>query len=372
MGSRVKIFDNLRNISGKTVPRRMVIFESDDWGSIRMPSLLAYQRLKSYNINLIGKDALRYNLNDSLATSSDLTMLFDIITSFKDNAGNPCIFTPITIVANPDFQKIQSSGFKEYHYEPFTQTLRKIKGCERSFELWEEGIRGKFFIPQMHGREHLNVNAWMKALLSGDEETHLAFNEGFWSFASKNEDLAGIDFQAAFFLSDPQEIGYHKRVIIEGLDLFFKIFKYKAEYFVPPNGQFNNSLNQVLVENGIKYRSVSKMQNESIGFGKSRKVINWLGKKDPSGLRYITRNCFFEPSQPGKDWIDSCLRDIEIAFRWKKPAIVSTHRVNYIGALNLNNRYKGLLQLRTLIKSIIKTWPDVEFISTTQLGNFWN
>jgi len=159
-----------------------------------------------------------------------------------------------------------------------------------------------------------------------------------------------------------------KQVLIEGVQLFKDIFKYNAEYFVPPNGHINNSLNETLYENGIKYRAVAKVQAEPLGNGETRMVLHWLGQKDRTGIRYLTRNCFFEPSHPGKDWIDSCLYEIQTAFRWHKPAIISTHRVNYIGRLRPENRDRGLKQLSALLKEIILKWPDVEFMTTPELG----
>jgi hypothetical protein len=83
----------------------------------------------------------------------------------------------------------------------------------------------------------------------------------------------------------------------------------------------------------------------------------------------ITRNCFFEPSDnKKKDWVNSCLYDITLAFKWHKPAVISSHRVNYIGALYKANRDNGLSQLKRLMMEIIKRWPDVEFLTSDSLG----
>jgi len=359
---------NISNIPGKTLQKKIIVFESDDWGSIRMPSLKVFEVLNKEGIDLKSRDAERYNLNDTLASSSDLEMLFEVLSALKDHLGNNAVFTPVSIVANPDFQKIKDSGLEQYFYEPFTDTLKRYSGCERSLDLWKEGIDNKIFVPQMHGREHLNVAAWMKALQNGDKQTRMAFDQSLWGFVPDRNKLPGVDFQAAFLLGDSSELEQHEKIIVEGLNLFEKLFGYKAEYFVPPNGPFNNDLNKTLVKNGIKYRSASKIQNEPLGNGETKKVIHWLGQRDRSGLRYITRNCFFEPSQPGKDWVDGCLNDIKIAFRWNKPAIISSHRVNYIGSLNPSNRDNGLQQLSKLLKRILKSWPDAEFMTTARLG----
>jgi hypothetical protein len=366
MGITSSLRQNLSNAYGKTNIRKILIIESDDWGSIRMPSLEAFERLERLGLNLRSVDAERYNLNDALATSHDLESLFEVLSSVHDIKGNCAVFTPVSIVANPNFQKIYDSGFQEYFYEPFTETLKRYPGCEHSFERWKEGIEKRLFIPQMHGREHLNVTAWMKALQTGENNTIQAFNERIWGFVPVT--YPEVDYQAAFLLNDPNELVYQKSVIYEGLQLFRELFGYEAEYFVPPNGPFNNSLNKTLAENGIRFRCASKIQNEPLGFGKKKKVVHYLGQKEKNGIRYITRNCFFEPSQKGKDWVDSCLNDIKIAFRWHKPAIISSHRVNYIGALNPVNRDTGLNQLSVLLKQISKNWPDVEFMTTPQFG----
>jgi len=71
----------------------------------------------------------------------------------------------------------------------------------------------------------------------------------------------------------------------------------------------------------------------------------------------------------GKDWVNSCLNDIDMAFRWNKPAIISSHRVNYIGALDPGNRENGLSQLKQLLKEVVSRWPDVEFMTSAELGD---
>src|SRR5690606_400030 len=91
------------------------------------------------------------------------------------------------------------------------------------------------------------------------------------------------------------------------------------------------------------------------------------GKKTSGGLIYYTRNCAFEPTDPGYLGIGLTLRQIEAAFRWGKPANISTHRVNFIGTLNEKNRDKGLKELRSLLKAIVLRWPDVEFMSSADM-----
>jgi hypothetical protein len=76
----------------------------------------------------------------------------------------------------------------------------------------------------------------------------------------------------------------------------------------------------------------------------------------------------FEPSREGTHLVDTCLKEIDTSFRWNKPAIISSHRVSFVGALYPENRDNGLRQLSELLKGIVKHWPDVEFMTTEELG----
>lgn len=362
------LFKQMSNIPGWTTPRHIVVIESDDWGSIRMPSKEVFMSLANSGIDWLSDPGFRFNKYDTLATSDDLASLFEVLSSNRDHLGRQAVITALSVVGNPNFEKIQESDFQEYHYEPFTETLKRYPGCENSFSLWMEGVNRKLFVPQFHGREHLNVQNWMKALKRRNKSAILAFNHKMWGVSTAEDPEIGIEFQAAFDFIDPEEIDYQKEIIVSGLGLFEDLFGYRARYFVPSNGPFSSKLESLCRMEGIKYIVKSKIEREPFGFGRTRLRLNWLGKRSKSGLTCITRNCIFEPSQTESDCIDSCLSDISNAFRWNKPAVISSHRVNYIGALYKENRNNGLAQLNLLLKKIIRIWPNVEFISSDELG----
>jgi hypothetical protein len=368
--TKAAILKNLSNIPGWRTKRKIVVFESDDWGTIRTSSVEAVDRLIEKKIDFISLDAQRYSYNDSLATTEDLSALFEVLTSVKDCNNHSAVFTALSLVANPDFHAIRESGFNQYFYEPFTDTLKRFPGCEGSFEFWKQGINSGIFIPQFHGREHLNIITWMHALKHSHRETLDVFNEGMWGYVNTFYDGRNINYQEAFNIHDPAEIPFLEEVLKDGLNLFGNLFGYRAKLFVAPNGPFPNILEKSLALNGITLISQSKVQNEPLGYGKTRKVIHYLGMKNNWNQIYLTRNSFFEPGSTLKsDWVGSCLKDIELAFRWNKPAIISSHRVNYIGSLNINNRQNSLKQLRELLIRTRALWPEVEFMSSDKLGD---
>ena len=353
------------NSIGYKTKRKIIVIESDDWGSIRMPSMQAFEQINKKGLDTSGA-SLRYNIYDTLADKNDLMLLFETLFSFCDAQGSHPVFTALSVVANPDFIKIRESEFNEYRYELFTTTLDRYYGSDNPFYLWMEGIKSQIFLPQFHGREHLNVAVWMKDLKQNDFEARIAFEQGCWGFNNKHP--YGISYQAAFELYYHEELVQQASIIEEGLNLFEKLFGYRASYFVPPNGPFNNHLEALAAVEGIRFMYSNKLQYEPQGKGKIKKRFHYIGQQNKYGQYYLTRNCFFEPSEQGKDWVDSCLRDIDNSFKWHKPAIISSHRVNYIGARYPSNRDSGLRQLKTLLYNILNKWPDVEFMTSDALG----
>ena len=355
----------IRNLYGWCTHRKVVVIESDDWGSIRMPSNRAFESISKKRLDSSGA-SYRFNTYDTLADKIDLMLLFETLSSFRDIHGNHPVITALSVVANPDFEKIRKNEYKEYFYEPFPRTLERYYGSDNPFPLWNEGIQNKLLLPQFHGREHLNVAVWMNALKQNDVEARIAFDNRLWGFNNKHK--YGITYQAAFDIENIDQLPYQKEIIKDGLNLFEKLFGYRASYFVPPNGPFNNQLEAVAASEGIRFMFAPKIQYEPLGEGKIKKRFHYPGQQNRHGQYYLSRNCFFEQSEPGKDWVDGCLNDINIAFRFHKPAVISSHRVNYIGALDPANRTRGLQQLKVLLGTILKTWPDVEFLSSVELG----
>lgn len=366
MNIKTKVSYILRNAIGSNINRKLIVFESDDWGSIRMPSLEAFERLKKEGLDLTAGDAERYNSTDTLASAQDLDSLLNVLSSVRDKNGRPALFTAMSVVANPDFDKIRASNFSEYFFEPFTDTLKRYEKID-AFDYWKKGMEERLFIPQFHGREHLNVAAWLRDLKNNERQTRKAFDEKLWGFSIGNK-----HYQAAFDLERHTDLAFQKTSLKTGLQLFKEIHGYKARFFVPPNGMFNNSLNETLSQQGIEFIGISKIQKEPQGDNVYKKKYHWLGQKNEFGQRYLTRNAFFEPNQPGTDWVSSCLRDIESAFSWGKPAVISTHRTNFIGSLDANNRDNSLKLLEILLKKIIAKWPEAEFASSVELGDLIN
>jgi hypothetical protein len=71
------------NVTGWHTNRKIVVIHSDDWGSIRMPSLKIRQRLQEHPLIDLNDPYSRF---DTLASEADLESLFEVLMSVKDSA----------------------------------------------------------------------------------------------------------------------------------------------------------------------------------------------------------------------------------------------------------------------------------------------
>ncbi len=364
------IAHNLYNIPGWRTNRKLVVIESDDWGAIRMPSREVYEQFLCEGIRVDRDPYCRY---DGLATKQDLEILFEALQSVKDKNGRHAVITADAVVANPDFERIKASGYREYYYEPITATLRKSPNHSGVFELWKEGISTRVFYPQFHGREHLNVKKWLQVLRDGkDRITRRAFELGTFGLTSNvSTDIQGT-YMGAFDSSLEEDIEEYGKIIQEGLDLFEQLFGYRSKSFIATTYTWHPLIETFLKDSGVEFLQGLASQHIPIDGGNifSYKKNNFQGRKSSIGLMYLMRNCFFEPThfRDKFDVVDECLSRVKMAFHWKKAAVISSHRLNFIGNIDQNNRTKNIVLFRKLLSEIVKRWPDVEFITSDQLG----
>jgi hypothetical protein len=367
-----KLVENLKyhlaNAQGWRTNRKIVVIESDDWGSIRSTNNDAVNKLRQSGLDV---EKCHYLRNDALESEEDLEHLFNTLKKFKDFKGNHPVITANVLVANPDFEKIEYSGFSNYYNESVTKTFKRSRNCDNSFALWKQGLQDQIFFPQSHGREHLNIPRWMHDLQSNNLDTRLAFDLRIFGLSANVSKVKRGSYLAAYDLGIRKSIYDRKSIVKEGLVEFEKLMGYRSKSFIAPNYVWDNEIEEAIFEGGVQFIQTSFKQNLSkYADDNHRSVRHYTGKVNKNNQIYITRNVYFEPSEnPEVDWVGLALKQMDIAFTWGKPAVISSHRVNFIGSINESNRMSSLSSLEILLSTMIKRWPKVEFITSAQLGS---
>ena len=154
------------------IDEKIVVIESDDWGSIRTSNREAYDFLLNKGYKMLNSPYSK----DALERNSDLEELYNTLLKFKGGDGNSPVFTANTIMANPDFNKIKEDNFNKYYYQNVNETCNSYESSDRVIGLWKDGLNNGIFIPQLHAREHVKYWTWLKDLKKSKNEALLTFN----------------------------------------------------------------------------------------------------------------------------------------------------------------------------------------------------
>jgi hypothetical protein len=355
----------------------IVVIESDDWGSLRTKDINAREKLNQISTSA-QKD--RFTQLDSIATQEDLELLFEVLQSVKDRNGNPACITANVCTANPDFQAIKDSGFQEFYYKPFTKTLDEYSQNDSLFKTWQKGIEEKVFAPQLHGREHVHALAWLEELKAGNKDLLKAFDLEAWGIPYKALNTQRrSNLQASLDLYGLEnEIEFQNKWINDSITIFSNAFGFRARSFIAPAYIWHSGIYTSLEKGGINALQGIKLQYKPAVNSKQlyNRIPHYTGQKTKhTGIFYTTRNAFFEPLSKEykilpseEEMVTITMKSVNKAIQSKKPAIIGSHRINFVGRLNKKYRDNNLKSLKTILHKIVESYPDVEFMDSGQLS----
>jgi hypothetical protein len=353
------------NARGNRFNKKIVVFESDDWGAIRIPNIETRDEL--FERGLTRKED-PFSQFDSLETTEDYKALFEVLKKHTDKNGHYPVITANFILNNPDFYKIAANDFKKYYSESFIETYKKYPDSEKAWEVLNKGINDQLIVPQFHGSEHLNVVRWMKNLKAGDERFQFAFDKECYAIDEIGNENRRQNLMAAYDYNNDLELDFVQKSIRKGLDQFEDVFGFKSLTTISPCYVWDSKVEQEMLKEGVKAFQGSFLQNYPIPGESFKKKYRYIGQKNKDEQLYFVRNCLFEPSlNTNIDWVSKCMESIDIAFKWGKPAIIGTHRINFSGRLDAEQRDNNLKLLEQLLIKIKEKWPDVKFTDSPSL-----
>ena len=366
--SKRRISDYVKNARGWRTSSRLVALAVDDYGSVRTASPHAWKQLESAGL-AVSNQMDRF---DAVETRDDLAALFEVLGAVRDSKERPAVFTAYTLSANPDFEQIRADG-KRYHFETVPRTFEQLAAEQPTayggaWSLWQEGMAKGLIRPQFHGREHYNIELLEKKLAAQAWDLLTNLECSSMAGIGRETTMPGVGFTEAFGLHDKASLSAHRQILEDGLNLFEQVWGFRSETFTPPAQKLHPSLYPVAEAGGVVSIDKPLRCVRPMGDGTSQREVNRSGRQKGQGHVTVVRNVVFEPCKDmGFEPVSRALEQVQAAFFWGRPAIISSHRVNFGGHLDEANRMRGLDALRRLLESIVARWPEVEFVSVDQL-----
>jgi len=329
-------FDWETSMDWKT--HKAVAFVSDDWGMYAWtPDMEAYKALEG-----CGFFTPVWSFG-TLETPRDMGRLFDVLLAHKGGDGRPVVFQPYYIGANPDYDAIEANGFTAYVdcALGFDIPPRWQRGdfIGKALEGWNQGI----WQPEYHCRcHHFSGIRWVQKLKAGEKRARAAWEQVVYVCETVSERLGEYEGM------EPARL---REFIEGGFEMFQRTFGYRP----------NVALTSDWVEGSVKAMAGSGIKAVELVGGGEKEGVAGTG-----ALSVPTRNAQFEPLGNADSEVVGCLDDtlaaIEALWADNQPAMVSSHRTNYV-SLDSNTIDRNFALFEELLGRLLDAHPETVFLT---------
>jgi hypothetical protein len=357
---------------------KAIVFENDDWGGhgrFASRDREVYQRaFRTPEIRAVfdyQKGSLREWSTAIVENPEEMQRLFDFLLEFKGADGRPALFTPIYIVANPDYEAIRANHFEAYVDLPISKGFPAGLNPGDILGKAREGVALGVWYPQTHGRaHHYSGKKWVRTLREKKDRTLWAFfelNGVGWPtppWGEHQRDLKGLEFDD---MGDRELDEWFQT----GLRYFREAFGYETPAAPITDARPDNlkQCQQMLVRARITIQSHTQDTLRLVGEPQCP-----MGTEDPPGVLRMGWTAIFDPrGKRDADCDRGCTAAYERIVRsWKcnLPAVVGGHRINY-SSLDPNQVKEGYAQLGRLLSRIAKEHPDAVYLTSTEVGQLY-
>jgi hypothetical protein len=290
-----------------------------------------------------------------------LARLADTLAQHRDGSGHSALMTLGVVLAVPDGAAMRSDDLQDYRRLELDDPR-----CDGVLAAMEQGAAKGVFALQLHGMEHY----WPPALLraaQGDASLRAWLEQAFPAYEELPSPLQSRWVDGAQLPSGALDADSIARAVREETQAFQRIFRFAPRVVVPPTFIWNRTVETAWMAAGIEVIiTPGRRYTGRDAAGQPTGVETSLHNGEAAGpmALYLVRDIYFEPLRghaPAK-----VLEDAHLRFRLGRPALLETHRSNFIGA-EAEFRH-SLAQLDNLFGKALRDWPDLRFLSPEALA----
>lgn len=309
---------------------RGVAFESDDWGLCGfVPAASAWDGL--------ALDSLRTGRvpdvywNSTLEDSGAVADLATLLAQYQGRDGLPALLQPNYIVSSRHFE-ITATGSENIAGDSWRQyDLPALPPFYQRPGLWlavAEAVRQGVWWPELHGAFHYDPRH-RELAVARNRAARVAATRGILPFPGS---------MRAWELGPWRSRADLERELSHSCDVFATLFGRRPGSVMAPDYTWDNRCEELWQEQGLAVIQGKRQQRHpryrrGTWLHRLRKTVAraWSRLVHPR-LTYLERNCEFEPLQAGdtRQVTSDCLEQIRRAWGQGEPAIVETHRINFV------------------------------------------
>ncbi|MBU2568706.1 MAG: hypothetical protein KJ725_01490 [Gammaproteobacteria bacterium] len=292
-----------------------------------------------------------------------LEALLKALTEQKDSAGRNALLTADVVLAVPDTAALEKASGGEY---PRKILDRDFPGIYRTMQ---KGIENDVFVPQLHGLEHLNGEAFVKLCRNNDPRTANAQADShWWDWETLDSPLQGHYVDGSNLPTQPVDAKKARKIIETATETFQRLFGQPTLTTVAPCYLWNEDIEAEWSRHSIKaiqtagYRCPKRAHDGR--YIQDKQLIR-TGDINAFGQVYLVRNVMFEPVD-GKNTPDSAYQEALQAYRQALPVTISTHRYNFT---RTENEFEfSLAGLKILLNKLTQNLSGTRFLSSAELA----
>ena len=343
---------------------RAVVLQSDDWG-LRgfVPDQMTLQGLDKAKLG--GTHFPEIYWQSTLEDSVDVADMMAILLRHRGRDDQPAVFQPNMILSKQSVASSPATAADKDSWQTDPRYLRP--GLDQSIAT---AIAVGVWQPELHGLHHFDPADRRHALSQDDGDINRAFQLGVLVFPGSHH---------AYELG-PQRSLEDVRDYWDGIDA-----RFEEEYGQPFSSVIAGDYvweprhEEYFRELGVRAIQAKSHQRRRDIHGPAlwkRLSKAWLRSWDRftvNDIVYLDRVALLETAQSSdpEHHRRQCVRDVEVAWQEGRPAIIETHRVNYV-LTDTNSEQKGRTHLDQLLTELDSRKPlyvsDSELVGMIKRG----
>ena len=326
---------------------KAVVLESDDWGLCAWSADEQALRVLADTPAFRSPSGRRY-AGSTLESAADVRALAETLAEFRGGDGFPPVWQPNLVVAAPDYPRLRAPQFECDHvplldYPEVPPRWRRPGAWNEMLKAAEEGL----WWPELHGLHHIPETGWLVALRRGIADARRAHEQ-------QSAVCTAVEVSGEYDPSEPPRD--RTRRLELAVAKFSALLGRVPTSFCPPDYRWDERTEADAERLGIRILQ-GRGEQHGARFPRLRRALlrqRWPGDFNPR--LDMPPRIAFEPraleTSAERVNAEAVQRAAREAWQRGQPAVVSTHRVNYVH-LDPSWSAAGRAQLRDLLMRLV-------------------